>query len=58
MTVTLPFGFERASGSSRCDLADAKYRFYKDEKQHRSVAIFPRVILPTGRKSMTTGRTR
>lgn len=64
LTATLPLDYERASVSSRWSggVSDvevgAKYRFYKNEEQHRSVAIFPRVILPTARKGMGTGKTR
>lgn len=64
LTATLPLGYARAKGSGHwsggvSDLEfGAKYRFFKDQKRRRSLAVFPRLILPTARKGMSTGRTR
>ncbi|MEO7786483.1 MAG: hypothetical protein ABIR77_01475, partial [Sphingomicrobium sp.] len=64
LTATLPLGYDRAKGSGHwsggvSDLeVGAKYRFFKNEKRGQSIAVFPRVILPTARKGMSTGRTR
>jgi hypothetical protein len=52
LTATLPFAFSRdaesgwRSGTGDVELG-VKYRFFNDEKNGISAAIFPRVILPT-----------
>jgi hypothetical protein len=52
LTATLPFDFDSTSGGST-HFGDAevgvKWRLINDEAHHRSVAIFPRVIIPTAR---------
>ena len=64
LTATLPLGFYRAKGSGHwsggiSDLqVGAKYRFFKNAKRGQSLAVFPRIILPTARKGSSTGRTR
>lgn len=64
LTATLPLGFDRAKGPGHwsggiSDLeVGAKYRFFKNDERGRSLAVFPRVILPTARKGLSTGRTR
>jgi hypothetical protein len=64
LTATLPLGYGRTNGSGHwsggvSDLeVGAKYRFFKNERRGQSIAVFPRVILPTARKEMSTGRTR
>jgi hypothetical protein len=56
LTATLPLSFSHAplegwqSGTGDLELA-VKYRFFHDEKQGFSAAIFPRVILPTASHS-------
>ena len=52
LTATLPLSFSREehdawrSGTGDVELA-AKYRFFEDEKNGLSAAVFPRVFLPT-----------
>lgn len=53
LTATLPVGLSRAEGGPlRAGAGDVelgiKYRFYRDERAGVSLAVFPRVILPTG----------
>jgi hypothetical protein len=54
LTATLPFDFDSSSGGST-QFGDAelgvKWRLAEDTEHHRSLAIFPRVILPTARGS-------
>ena len=64
LTATLPLDYGRAKGSDHWSggVGDvevgAKYRFFKNERRGQSLAVFPRVILPTARKGASTGRTR
>lgn len=59
LSATLPVNFVRDRGT-RAGLGDievgVKYRFYRDEASGVSVAIFPRVFLPTAGKRFGTGR--
>src|SRR4051812_40653976 len=58
LTATLPIDFSD-DGGSHAGLGDVelgvKYRFVNDEAAGLSVAIFPRVILPTARSRFGTG---
>lgn len=59
LTATLPLDFESGAGTriSRGDVELAvKYRFLHREKQGFSVAIFPRMFLPTAGRGFGTGR--
>ncbi len=60
LTATLPLNFEHDMGTQN-GIGDVevgvKYRFFKDEKQGVAVAIFPRVILPTGSNGFGSGKT-
>lgn len=64
LTATLPLGFDRPKGSGRWSggVGDvelgAKYRFFRNDKHGQSLAVFPRVILPTARTGASSGRTR
>ncbi|MEO7241048.1 MAG: hypothetical protein ABIW16_06570, partial [Sphingomicrobium sp.] len=64
LTATLPLGFAHQAGRSgwRGGAGDVelgvKYRFVHLEQAGFSVAIFPRVILPTARSDFGSGRTR
>ncbi len=54
LTATLPFDFDSASGDpARFGDAEVgvKLRLLNDETNHRSLAVFPRMIFPTGRGS-------
>jgi hypothetical protein len=59
LTATLPLDFETGAGTriGRGDIEiGVKYRFLHHEKEGFSVAIFPRLILPTAGKGLGTGR--
>jgi hypothetical protein len=59
LTATLPLDYETGAGTriSRGDLeVGLKYRFLNREKEGFSVAVFPRLILPTAGKGFGTGR--
>lgn len=57
LTATLPLEFDSASGAP-ARVGDAeigvKWRLLNDEANHRSLAIFPRAIIPTARGSSGT----
>lgn len=59
LTATLPIDFAR-DGGTQAGLGDVelgvKYRFLNDEPAGISIAIFPRVILPTAGRRFGTGR--
>lgn len=61
LTVTLPLGFNRQSGArtkyafSNIELA-AKYRFLHQDQIGVDVAFFPRVLLPSGSRSVGDDR--
>ena len=58
LTATLPLDYETGAGTriSRGEVElGVKYRFLHREKQGFSIAIFPRLILPTGGKGFGTG---
>jgi hypothetical protein len=61
LTATLPIDFTRGGGA-RTGIGDVemgvKYRFVHDEAAGISVAIFPRVILPTASSGFGTGQLR
>ena len=52
LTATLPLDFDSAVGTG-AEVGDVelgvKWRILDDERHHRSLAVFPRVILPTAR---------
>ena len=59
ITATLPLDYETGAGTriGRGDVEiGIKYRFLHREKAGFSVAIFPRLILPTAGKGFGTGR--
>lgn len=63
LTATLPLGFDRPRGEHWSGGAGdvefgAKYRFFMNEARGQSLAIFPRIILPTARRGFGTGRVR
>jgi hypothetical protein len=61
LTATLPIDFEH-DGGTRAGAGDVeigvKYRFFEREQAGLSIAIFPRVILPTAGRRFGTGRVR
>lgn len=63
LTATLPLSFDRprgarwSGGAGDVELG-AKYRFLKNEARGRSLAIFPRIIVPTARRAVGAGRVR
>ncbi|HEX5181560.1 MAG TPA: hypothetical protein VFW19_00270 [Allosphingosinicella sp.] len=59
LTTTLPLDYEAGAGTriARGDIeVGVKYRFLHREKEGFSVAIFPRLIVPTAGKGFGTGR--
>lgn len=62
LTATLPLAFADDLGPTRAGAGDvelgAKYRFFEREADGISIAIFPRVILPTASRRFGTGRVR
>jgi hypothetical protein len=62
LTATLPLAIADDHGPTHVGAGDiefgAKYRFFEDEADKVSVAIFPRVILPTASRRFGTGRVR
>jgi hypothetical protein len=59
LTATIPFDYETGAGTrvSRGDLElGVKYRFLHREKAGVSLAVFPRLILPTAGRHFGTGR--
>jgi hypothetical protein len=59
LTATVPFDFETGAGThvGRGDLElGVKYRFLRREKAALSMAVFPRIILPTASRRFGTGR--
>jgi hypothetical protein len=60
LTATLPADFTRGPGT-RTAVGDVelgvKYRFYHDEAAGFSIAVFPRLILPSSGKSHGSGKT-
>lgn len=61
LTATLPIEFTRSSGATRTGAGNlevgVKYRFYQNAATGVSVAIFPRVFLPTASHGFGSGRT-
>jgi hypothetical protein len=62
LTATLPIAFSHDGGTTNAGAGDVelgvKYRFLHREAAGVSVAIFPRIILPTARRGFGTGRVR
>jgi hypothetical protein len=61
LTATIPLAFEDVTGRGwRSGIGDAevaaKYRFIDDEERGVQVAVFPRVILPTGDRDLGSRR--
>jgi hypothetical protein len=60
LTATLPLDLTRERGSTRVGAGNVevgvKYRFLHDANSGFSLAVFPRLILPTARHGFATGR--